>query len=387
MISGGFAGEGESSSARKAHLRSIKSGEIAEVQAVSKLPRLDTSITFSDSDLKGCQQPHDDPLVIRTVVANKTIHRVLVDKGSSTDIIFSSASDKMGIEREKLEPVSTHLQSFSGEKVLPVGSIQLVLTLGDPPCQATTIVRFLVVDAPSAYNMLLGRPSLNAIKAIPSAYRMMIKFPTISEVGMVRGDQRVARESYSASMKQKTVDNIYLDEPSEELESVLLGDDPEHLAYIGSKLAKDLRNSLTNFLRQNKDVFTWKQADMVGIDPTMITHRLNVIPSFKPVKQKRRSFALERKKAINEEVGKLLQTGAIREVEYREWLANVVLVRKVNDKWRLCIDFTDVNRACPKDNFPLPWIDLIVDATAGHELLSFMDAFSSYNQISMDPVD
>ena len=93
---------------------------------------------------------------------------------------------------------------------------------------------------------------------------------------------------------------------------------------------------------------------MGGIDPTVITHRLNDSPSFKPIKQKMRSFALERQKAINEEVGKLLQARAIREVEYPEWLANVVLVKKANDKWRLYIDFTDVNRACPKDNFPFP---------------------------------
>ena len=176
-------------------------------------------------------------------------------------------------------------------------------------------------------------------------------------------------------------------EPSEELEPVWLDDDPEHLAYIGSKLAEDLKGLLTQFLKHNKDVFAWKQADMGGIDPTVITHRLNASPSFKLVKQKQRSFAPERQKAINEEVGKLLQAGAIREVEYLEWLANVVLVKKANGKWRLCIDFTDINKACPKDSFPLPRIDLIVDATAGHELLSFMDAFSGYNQISMDPDD
>ena len=399
MISGGFAGGRESSSARKAHLRSIRSAEMGEIQAVSKLPRLDTTITFSDSDLEECQHPHDDPVVVRAIVANTTVHQVLIDNGSSTDIIFASAFDKMGIGRENLEPVNTHLQGFSGENVLPLVSIQLVLTLGEPPCQATATVRFLIVDAPSAYNMLLGRPSLNAIKAIPSAYHMIIKFLTIHGVGMVRGDQRVARECYTASMKQRAVDNVNVDEldmrdevltrpePSEELESVPLDDDPEHLAYIGSKLMEDLKSLLTQFLRQNRDIFAWKQADMGGIDPTVITHRLNTNPSFKPVKQKRRSFAPERQKSINEEVGKLLQAGAIRGVEYPEWLANVVLVKKANGKWRLCIDFTDINKACPKDSFPLPRIDLIVDAIAGHELLSFMDAFSCYNQISMDPED
>ena len=126
---------------------------------------------------------------------------------------------------------------------------------------------------------------------------------------------------------------------------------------------------------------------MGGIDPVVITHRLNISPSFKPVKQKTRSFALERQKAIDEEVNKLLQGKAIREVEYLDWLANVVLVKKANDKWRLCIDFTNSNRVCPKDSFPLPRIDLIVDATVGHELLSFVEAFSGYNHIRMDPND
>ena len=145
-------------------------------------------------------------------MANTTVLRVLFDNGSSANIIFVSAFDKMGVGREKMEPVNTHLRGFSGEKVLPLGTIQLVLTLGEPPCQATTTARFLIIDAPSAYNMLLGRPSLNAIKAIPSAYHMIIKFPTIHGVGMVRGDQRMARECYTASMKQRAVDNLNVDE-------------------------------------------------------------------------------------------------------------------------------------------------------------------------------
>ena len=116
VISGGFAEGGESSSTRKAHLRSIRSGEVMEVQAVSKLPRLDTTITFSDSDLEGCQHPHDNPLVIRAVMANKRIHWFLVDNGSLADIIFASTFDKMDIGREKLKLVRTHLRGFSGEK-------------------------------------------------------------------------------------------------------------------------------------------------------------------------------------------------------------------------------------------------------------------------------
>ena len=349
--------------------------------------------------MEGCQHPYEDPLVIKFIVANKTIHRVLVNNESSAEIIFASAFDKMGIGREKLELVNENLCGFSGERILPLGSIQLVLTLGDPPCQATTTVKFLIVESPSAYNMFLGRPSLNSIRVVPSPYHMVIKFPTANGVGMVRGNQRIAKECYSTSMKKNTIDNIYMDElnmrdkvttrpaPSEELEPVQLGDQPEHLVYIGSKLAKGIRSPLIHFLEQNIEVFAWKQEDMGGFDPVVITHKLNVNPSFKPIKQKKRSFAPERQKGINEEVGKLLQAKASKEVEYTEWLANICLVKKANDKWRLCIDFTDINRACPNDGFPLPRIDLIVDATAGHELLSFMDAFSGYNQISMDPND
>ena len=151
VIFGGFAGGGESSLARKAHLHRIKSRETLEVQVVSKLPRLDITITFSDSDMEGYQHPHDDPLVIRDIMANKTVHRVLIDNWSSIDIIFASMFDKMGIGREKLESVNAHLVGFSGEKVLPLGSVQLVLTLGDPPCQATMMIKFLIVDALSAY--------------------------------------------------------------------------------------------------------------------------------------------------------------------------------------------------------------------------------------------
>ena len=126
---------------------------------------------------------------------------------------------------------------------------------------------------------------------------------------------------------------------------------------------------------------------MLGIDPSVITHHLNVYPSSKPVRQKKRVFASERDNAIKEEVQKLAIVKFIQEVYYSDWLANVVMVKKTNGKWRLCLDFTDLNKACPKDSYPLPRIDQLVDSTAGHKLLSFMDAFSGYNQIKMDKAD
>jgi ribonuclease HI len=175
-------------------------------------------------------------------------------------------------------------------------------------------------------------------------------------------------------------------EPVEELEEFEIGDSKKTIR-VGSQLPREQKDMLVEFLRRNADVFAWSHEDMPGVEPSVITHRLNVDPSHRPVKQKRRSFAPERNQAVAAEVEKLLQAGFIREVDYPEWLANVVLVKKSNGKWRMCVDFTDLNKACPKDSFPLPRIDLLVDSTSGHELLSFMDAFSGYNQIHMHEVD
>ena len=110
-------------------------------------------------------------------------------------------------------------------------------------------------------------------------------------------------------------------------------------------------------------------------------------PEKKPVQQRRRAFTPERDQAITEEVTKLLAAGFIREVYYPDWLTNVVLVKKANGKRRICMDFTDLNKACPKDSFPQPRIDQLVDSTARHKLLTFMDAFSRYNQIKIAEKD
>jgi len=177
-----------------------------------------------------------------------------------------------------------------------------------------------------------------------------------------------------------------LGEPVEALEEFEL-DDSGKIVHIGSQLPQPMKEDLVAFLRRNKDVFSWSHEDMPGIDPSVIVHKLNVDPNYHPVKQRRRAFAAERNTAVAEEVKKLLKARFIREVDYPEWLANVVLVKKSNGKWRMCVDFTDLNKACPKDSFPLPRIDLLVDSTAGHELLSFMDAFSRYNQIYMKEAD
>ena len=126
---------------------------------------------------------------------------------------------------------------------------------------------------------------------------------------------------------------------------------------------------------------------MIGISPTYASHKLNVTPSAKPVRQKVRRFHPDHHLVIQTEIDNLLHNEFIRTVKYPKWLANVVVVPNKGKKWRVCIDYMNLNDACPKDNFPLPRIDQIVDASTRHGMLSFLDAFSGYHQIPMHPPD
>ena len=106
-------------------------------------------------------------------------------------------------------------------------------------------------------------------------------------------------------------------------------------------------------------------------------------PSFPPKKQKLRRSVKQHVEAVKEEVEKLKQAKAIQEVFFLKWLSNIVVIKKKNEKWRVCVYFTNLNRACPKDPFPIPKIDQLVDATCGHPRMSFLDAFKGYNQIAL----
>ena len=126
---------------------------------------------------------------------------------------------------------------------------------------------------------------------------------------------------------------------------------------------------------------------MPGIDPNFICHQLNVHPSARPIIQRTRRSALHHAKIVAEEVGNLLEAGAIREVHYPRWISNTVVVPKKNGKWRVCVDYKTVNKACPKDSFSLPRIDQLADLTVGHNRLSFLDAYRGYHQIAMHEPD
>ncbi|KAL5551786.1 hypothetical protein UlMin_001962 [Ulmus minor] len=269
-----------------------------------KIPRLSNEpIIFTEEEASGLWHPHKDAIVVSLRIASRQVYKILIDNGSSADILFRSTLNRMNLVGAKFEPIKSALYGFTRDSVSSEGVLNLPIELGTHPCQHIQFVNFVVVDCPLSYNAIIGRPTLNAIRAVTSTYHLL---------------------------------------PVEELEEIpLFEDDLTKTCKIGSSLTGQLCTDLINFLRDHRDVFAWSHEDMPGIDPKVIVHRLNIDPSFRPVKQKRRTFNAE----------------------------------------RVCVDFTDLNKACPKDSFPLPRIDQLVDATAGHELLSFMDAYSGYNQI------
>jgi hypothetical protein len=143
---------------------------------------------------------------------------------------------------------------------------------------------------------------------------------------------------------------------------------------------------LVDFLRANANIFAWSPSDMPRIPREVVEHSLDILPHSRTVQQRLRRFDEERRRAIGVELRKLL-AGFIKEVFHPTWLANPVLVKKKNVKWRMCVNYTSLNKACPKVPFPLPRIDQIVDSTAGCELLCFLDAYSEYHQIKMKESD
>ena len=160
---------------------------------------------------------------------------------------------------------------------------------------------------------------------------------------------------------------------------MVINNDPEKFFQVEVQLSPQEKQELIEFLQKNVDVFAWNAYEAPGVDPDFICHHLNVNPSITPRKQPPRRSSKDHYEAVKEEITKLKQAGAIKEVFYPEWLANTVVVKKKNGKWWVCVDFTDLNKAYLKDPFPLPWIDQLVDATIGHLRISFLNTFQGYH--------
>ncbi|XP_068475223.1 uncharacterized protein [Phaseolus vulgaris] len=419
-IAGGFAGGGCSDSARKKHLRAIQSVHSTSTQRRPHIP----PITFTDEDFTAIDPSQDDLMVITVEIDKFAIAKLLVDQGSSVDILYWETFKKMKIPEAEIQPYNEQIVGFSGERVDTKGFIDLYTTFGDDYLSKTINIRYLLVNANTSYNILLGRPSINKLKAIVSTPHLAMKFPSVNgDIATVHVDQKTARECYVASLKVEPTRRLYttsaertterrgrsterhprgresrrhlvalvdldprLDDPrmeaGEDLQPIFLRD-KDRKTYMGTSLKPDDRETIGKTLTKNADLFAWTAADMPGVKSDVITHRLSVYTEARPIAQKKRKLGEERRKAAREETDKLIQAGFIQKAHYTTWLANVVMVKKTNGKWRMCVDYTDLNKACPKDSYPLPTIDRLVDGAAGHQILSFLDAYSSYNQIQM----
>ncbi|GKF30174.1 hypothetical protein Tco_0096516, partial [Tanacetum coccineum] len=161
----------------------------------------------------------------------------------------------------------------------------------------------------------------------------------------------------------------------------------EQTIMIGSTLIEEGRNKLCDLLQRNLDVFAWKPADMTSIPRHITEHWFNIREGCPPVRQKRRSQAANRNQTIQEEVEKLMDAGIMKEVHYHSWLSNPVMVKRHDDSWRMCVDFKDLNKACPKDGYLLLKIDWKVESLCGFPFKCFLDAYKGYHQIKMAKED
>jgi hypothetical protein len=186
------------------------------------------------------------------------------------------------------------------------------------------------------------------------------------------------KESHKEAKRDKEKIEIAADG---ETKKVYLDDMPDRAVTIGAHLNPQEEKELIQFLNKNKDVFAWSAKDLQGVDRDIIEHALETDEKIAPKKQKLQKMSEEKVKAVEAEVQRLQDAKVIREVKYPVWLANTVPVKKKNGKWRMCVDFTDLNKACKKDDFPLERVDKIVDDAANSEMLSLLDMFSGYHQI------
>jgi hypothetical protein len=157
--------------------------------------------------------------------------------------------------------------------------------------------------------------------------------------------------------------------------------------FVGADCSPEEDQIYTDLFKESRDVFAWSYEEMPGIDPKIVEHEITTYPNANPIQQKLRPVNPRKETTIKVEVEKLLKAGFIYPIHLTQWVSNPVLVDKKQGMIRVCTDFHDLNKACPKDNYPTPFIDQIIDECVGCEAFSFMDGFSGYNQIQIKPKD
>ncbi|XP_072061995.1 uncharacterized protein [Arachis hypogaea] len=351
-ISGGFAGGGETSSARKRSYRAMLAIEGTIQPKKDKEP--DVTISFNQTDFKSVSPNLDDPVVISIQVGELLVRKTLLDPGSSADVLFYSTFTKMKLSEKLIQPSSGELIGFSGERVPIMGHIWLKTTMGEIPMSKSIDIQYLIVNCYSPYNIILGRPALNIFRAVVSTLHLCVKFPVQeNKIATVYADHQEARQCYHAGLKpvqtkqearpqiqaiQTSANTATLADldprenlgerprPMDNLQQVTLTSDDKQCTYVGEALEGADRAKLIHILRQNADLFAWTPDDMPGINPEVICHKLAIEKTVRPVAQKKRNLGEEKKQAALEETQKLLNVGFIREIRFTTWLSNVVMI-------------------------------------------------------------
>ncbi|XP_072061966.1 uncharacterized protein [Arachis hypogaea] len=349
-ISGGFAGDGETISARKRSYRAMLAIEGTAPLNNQETP--DLEITFNKTDICSTAPHLDDPVVISIQTGDLLVRKVLLDPGSSTDVLFYSTFLKMNLSEKIIQPSSGELVGFSGERVPIKGYVWLKTTIGENPLSRTLDIQYLIVDCISPYNIILGRPALNMFRAVISTFHLYVKFQAQNgRIATIHSDRQQARQCYNSSLKrsdtrqkqhevkavqtrEEVLSLAELDprgdaqerpQPTDELQKIQLTSKSEQVTYIGQALQGQDRADLIKLLQANSDLFAWTPSDMPGINPDVICHKLATNLSSQPIAQRKRNLGAEKSKAALEETSKLLQANFIREIRFTTWLSNVVM--------------------------------------------------------------
>ncbi|XP_075659025.1 uncharacterized protein LOC142628875 [Castanea sativa] len=256
IAGGAFAG-GSFKSLKKACQRQVNS---VHMIPPFKQRQTNQDMSFNEEDARGVKQPHSDPLVIMLTIEGFNTKRILIDNGSSTDIIYLPALQQLKLDLGRLRPFDSPIVSFSGDRVYPKGIVTLTVTVGTYPKQLTCQLDFLVVDCPSSYNMIIGRPTLNRWKSATSTYCLKVKFPIENGVGEVKRDKILARECYQIVLAAKENHTWVIEEKEEDkveaLETIeLVEGEATKTTRIRTTLRPEMRIRLVQFLKENLDVF------------------------------------------------------------------------------------------------------------------------------------
>ncbi|XP_023735853.2 uncharacterized protein LOC111883767 [Lactuca sativa] len=342
------------------------------------------ALTFSIQDPRPDGWKGDNPLIIQASIKDVTIHRVYVDTGSSANIIYEHCFRLLPDRwKDNLRPTTGRLVGFTGHSLWPFHP-PLTITSHDKQRKKTTLIDFVVIWHSAEHNIILGRTALLKLGAVPSTMHGIMKFDTTKGEATILATP--PRELQCYTIMEPTEITKGSKRPRGSLvkgKEVIDEGYPDQPIDVGSDLPSHIRRALVDLLKRYKHVFAWTPTDMVGVERKVIEHKLMIKPGVKEVKQKKRVQGGDRNRAINAEVAKLTETGIVREATFPTWIANPVMVRKQDGSWRMCIDFSDLNKACPKDCYLLPEIDQKVESLQGYKLNCFLDAYKGYHQILM----